>query len=75
MIVRKITVCSLLFAVLLMGAVLLDKHISRIHYPDSKVSPFSYNDNINILDAQETERSTRFFFPREYIRILHHIDE
>lgn len=74
MIIRKITVCVLLFAVLLMGAVLLDNYISRIHYPDSTVSPFSYNDNINTHNPMETE-STRFFLPREYIRILYHLDE
>ncbi|SMF82942.1 hypothetical protein SAMN05661091_2274 [Paenibacillus uliginis N3/975] len=70
MIVRKITVCCILFALLVLGAAVLDWHVNRLHYPEPKYAPHSPKYNINTINTLETDIGTQSFRPREYIRII-----
>ncbi|UNK16466.1 hypothetical protein MNQ98_18385 [Paenibacillus sp. N3/727] len=72
MIVRKITVCCVLFAFLVLGAAVLNRHVSRVHYPEPKYAPHSPKYNINTISAKETDLDlgAQSFGPREYIRII-----
>lgn len=70
MITRKVTVCVTLFAFLIIGAALMDRHINRIHYPESNLEPFSYTDHLNNRSLKETSNGAASFYPREYIRII-----
>ncbi|WP_106765847.1 hypothetical protein [Paenibacillus faecalis] len=70
MIARKISVCVLLFVLLIIGAAALDKHISRTQYQIPMERPLTPNYNINTTNVKESDPETQPFAPREYIRII-----
>ncbi|WP_054955344.1 hypothetical protein [Paenibacillus dakarensis] len=69
MTIRKITVCVLLFIVLLAVTAVMDYRIRQTHYHEPRISPYSHNVNINQDDRSETTQRALKFDPREYIRI------